>query len=215
MTLQTIALAYSRGERHLFSDLDLKVEAGQALRVVGQNGSGKTSLLRLLCGLAVPDAGEVLWNGREISSLGAPFHANLLFVGHGAGIKDDLSALENLKVSAAVWGRHCTYSQALDALQRVGLTVCAEMPAKVLSQGQRRRLAMARLALLPAPKLVVLDEPFSALDAKSIQTLEGLLDDLLSLGSVVVFTTHQGQYSARGRVVELNLDERLNARGVH
>jgi heme exporter protein A len=210
MTLQTVGLAYSRGPRLLFSGIDLTVQPGQSLRVAGRNGSGKTSLLRLLCGLAEPDAGEVRWQGKEISGAGATFHEDLLYVGHGHGVKDELTALENVRIAAALWGRHCTSVQAQAALARLGLADRAVMLAKALSQGQRRRLALARLALLPAPRLVVLDEPFNALDAESTAVLRSLLDELLARGAVLVYTTHQGQEVGQSQLLDLDQTPRSN-----
>lgn len=208
MTLQTSGLAYARGHRQLFDGIDLQVGPGEALRVAGRNGSGKTSLLRLLCGLAEPLRGEVHWQGQDIRRAAnrEAFHQDLRYVGHGSGIKDDLTALENVQAAAALSGRACTRAQARDALMQLGLLDRANLPARVLSQGQRRRVVLARLALQPAARLSILDEPFNALDAESITVLTLLLEKQLADGAVVVYTTHQAQDLAARRTHALNLD---------
>lgn len=213
MTLQASGLVCERGHRQLFAGVDLTVKPGEALRVAGRNGSGKTSLLRVLCGLAEPSRGEVRWLGRDIRQAREAFHQDLLYVGHGSGIKDDLTALENVRIGASLSGRPCTPYQAGGALARLGLSDRAHLPARALSQGQRRRLALARLALQPAPRLAVLDEPFNALDRESIQVLSDLLNEQLASGAVVVYTTHQSQELAASRTIELNLDEQVAGDG--
>jgi heme exporter protein A len=213
MTLQTSGLACARGHRQLFEGIDLTVQPGEALRVAGRNGSGKTSLLRLLCGLAEPSQGEVRWQGQDIRQARDDFHRDLLYIGHGSGVKDDLTALENIQIGASLSGHPCTPYQAGSALARLGLADRAHLPARALSQGQRRRLALARLALQPAPRLAILDEPFNALDTESIQVLSDLLNEQLAQGTVVVYTTHQSQALVASRTIELNLDERTTSHG--
>ena len=197
MTLQASQLAYARGNRKLFADLGFEVKPGEALRVAGRNGSGKTSLLRVLCGLAEPIKGEVRWRGLPVHRHREVFHQDLIYIGHGHGLKDDLSALENVQISAILAGRACTQAQALMALDAVGLKARAHLPVRVLSQGQRRRVLLSRLALTSqagnASRLLVLDEPFVALDQESVLTLSGLLDQQLAQGAVLVYTTHQPQ----------------------
>lgn len=206
MTLQASQLAYARGHRKLFDKLDLEVQAGEALRVVGRNGSGKTSLLRVLAGLSEPLRGEVRWRGQAIRALREDFNQDLLYVGHGSGLKDDFTAVENVRISAALAGRPCTESEALDALESMGLKGRAHLPARVLSQGQRRRVMLARLAIRPVARLAILDEPFNALDQESVEVLSSLLSRQLSEGAVVVYTTHQSQTLASSRTHEVHLD---------
>jgi heme exporter protein A len=195
MTLQARGLAYARGPRKLFAGLDFEVKQGEALRVAGRNGSGKTSLLRLLCGLAEPLEGDVLWRGLPIRSQRDRFHQDLLYIGHGQGLKDDLSAWENVHISAVLADQPCTPAQARQALVQVGLGERAELPARALSQGQRRRVLLARLALAStealSTRLLVLDEPFAALDQESVAALSALLSRQLSAGAAMVYTTHQ------------------------
>lgn len=201
MMLQAIGLVGGRGPHArvhpLFSDLDVALGEGESLRVTGRNGSGKTTLLRTLCGLIEPLAGELLWRGRPVRRDGTALRSELLYIGHAAGLKDDLSALENLRVAQALAGRPCSEAQAAQALQALGLDPrAAAAPARTLSQGQKRRAVLARLALPVghgAPGLLVLDEPFNALDAASVAQLTALLAQRLAQGAMLVYTTHQGQ----------------------
>jgi heme exporter protein A len=206
MTLQASQLAYARGNRKLFDSLDLEVQPGEALRVVGRNGSGKTSLLRVLSGLSEPLKGRVLWRGQAIRALREDFNQDLIYVGHGSGLKDDFTASENVQISAALAGRKCSEADARDALTLVGLRDRAHLPARVLSQGQRRRVVLARLAIRPVARLAILDEPFNALDQESVDVLSSLLSRQLSEGAVVVYTTHQSQTLAASRTHEVHLD---------
>ncbi|RZL02723.1 MAG: cytochrome c biogenesis heme-transporting ATPase CcmA [Rubrivivax sp.] len=206
MTLQASQLAYARGNRKLFDGLDLEVQAGEALRVVGRNGSGKTSLLRVLSGLSEPLKGKVLWRGQAIRSLREDFNQDLVYVGHGSGIKDDFTASENVRISAALAGRPCSETEACDALDLMGLRGRAHLPARVLSQGQRRRVVLARLAIKPVARLAILDEPFNALDQESVDVLSSWLSRQLSEGAVVVYTTHQSQTLRASRTHEVHLD---------
>jgi heme exporter protein A len=195
MTLQASQLAYARGNRKLFADLSFEVKAGQALHVAGRNGSGKTSLLRVLCGLAQPLKGTVSWQGRSINQQRDYFHHSLTYIGHGVGLKDDLTAWENVQIGALLAGRACTRTQACDALAQFGLSERAHLPARVLSQGQRRRIVLARLALHAGAdslgRLLVLDEPFVALDQESVSLLANVLTRQLAHGATLVYTTHQ------------------------
>lgn len=201
MTLQAIGLVGGRGPHArahpLFGDLSVSLGEGESLRVTGRNGSGKTTLLRTLCGLIEPLAGELLWRGRSVRRDGTALRSELLYIGHALGLKDDLSALENLRVAQALAGRPCSEAQALQALQALGLGPrTAGAPARTLSQGQKRRAVLARLALpvdLVAPGLLVLDEPFNALDTDSVAQLTALLTQRLAQGAMLIYTTHQDQ----------------------
>jgi heme exporter protein A len=190
--LSTVELAQVRGDRLLFAGLSLSLAAGEALWIEGHNGSGKTSLLRLLCGLAEPWRGEVRWQGRPLPTQRAAFQAELLYAGHRPGLKDGLTVLENLLGAASLAGRPCTESQGQAALQGLGLQALAHQPVQRLSEGQRRRAGLARLLLPNAPLLWVLDEPFAALDAASVARVAGAIDAHGRAGGVVVFTSHQG-----------------------
>jgi heme exporter protein A len=205
MTLQGYQLACSRGERHLFTDVNFEIISGDALRIAGTNGSGKTSLLRLLCGLAYPAAGEVRWNGQDIRRAREDFCSELIYLGHANGIKDDLAAWENLTVSATLSGHPISREQAWRALDMLGLDEVGHLPTRALSQGQRKRVALARLWLDNAPRLWILDEPFTALDRNAVTELCRRLDAHLADGGLLVYTTHQEITLEAGRMLELNL----------
>jgi heme exporter protein A len=204
--LEAHQLECTRGDRRLFSGLSFSLGRGHLLRVAGANGSGKTSLLRIMCGLVAPSAGEMRWQGRPIRTQREEYSRNLVFIGHLNALKDDLTALENLQVAAALGGRLADAGRMLAALERFGVAHCAELPAKVLSQGQRRRVALARLALAPAAPLWILDEPFSALDVAAVMELERLLASHLASGGMVVLTTHQEVQVVAHAVLRVDLD---------
>ncbi len=180
-----------RGRRVLFSGLALEAAPGQLLRVAGANGAGKTTLLRMLVGLTMPTAGEVRWRGQPIARQRDSFYRDLVYLGHAAALKDDLSAFENVQMLAALGGDTVTRAEAAAALAAAGLKGRERLPARVLSAGQRRRVALARLALGGPQRLWVLDEPFNALDTAAGEWLAGLVRSCLAAGGVVVLTSHQ------------------------
>ncbi|MCA0184908.1 MAG: cytochrome c biogenesis heme-transporting ATPase CcmA [Proteobacteria bacterium] len=188
--LRAHGLACDRGDRRLFSAVDLCVSPGQWLQVEGANGAGKTSLLRILAGLAPAADGLIEWEGRPVAVVRDDYHARLLYLGHAPAIKEDLSALENLQTAAAVAGRPLDEATAMTALRRIGLRGREDLPARVLSQGQKRRVALARL-LCSQARLWILDEPFVALDVAAVAQLCSILDDHLSRGGMLIFTSHQ------------------------
>lgn len=204
--LQARGLACERGGRRLFEGVSFALSEGQALWLAGGNGSGKTSMLRLLAGLGLPAEGEVLWHGRPVRELREDFHRQLLYFGHAAGIKDDLAAWENLACSAALSGLRITRLQAEAALGRAGLDGVAGLPALALSQGQRRRVSLARLYLEPLPALLLLDEPFTALDARAVQDLGERIAAHLDTGGLAVYTTHQAHGLRPQHQQRLDLD---------
>jgi heme exporter protein A len=183
-------LSCERGTRLLFEDLAFAVEPGMLLHVQGSNGSGKTSLLRLLCGLSTPAAGRVCWDSEDIRELDEEYASQLTYIGHQPALKDNLSALENLRFAQALAGQPVTPDQVQDALRAIGLLHGVNLPLRVLSQGQRRRVALARLWLCNRP-LWILDEPFAALDASAIRLVEKHLEAHLTQGGMIVLTTHQ------------------------
>lgn len=188
--LQGISLACVRGDRELFKDISFSLEAGGLLQVRGPNGSGKTSLLRMLCGLSNPAAGEIHWRGKTIRSLGGDYLAVVTYIGHLSGTKDDLTVIENLCISSALAGFEISMAQASEALQYMGLGGRETLPVKVLSQGQRRRVALARL-LVCKTSLWILDEPLVALDVAAVKLIQELLQRHLQQGGMIVMTTHQ------------------------
>jgi len=204
--LEARQLECTRGERRLFHELSFRLGRGQLLRVAGANGSGKTSLLRIMCGLLAPSAGELRWRGQPIRAEREEYSRNLVFIGHLNALKDDLTALENLQIVAALGGMSTESGRMLAGLERFGVAHCAELPTKVLSQGQRRRVALARLALTPAVPLWILDEPFSALDVGAVAELERLLAAHLKADGMVVLTTHQEVQVVAHAVLRVDLD---------
>ena len=188
--LEVDSLACRRGDRLLFSGLSFTLGAGEVLQVEGHNGSGKTSLLRMLCGLSRPAEGEIRWGGREIGRLGDEFGGQILYIGHHNAVKDELSGYENLMLAAQLRGETVSPEECLDALARMGLAGLQELPAGMLSQGQRRRLALSRLLLSHVP-LWILDEPFAALDVKAVAQMQATLERHLAEGGAVVMVTHQ------------------------
>ena len=189
--LEAHSLEAIRGERRLFSGLDFCARAGELLHITGPNGSGKTTLMRILCGLTLPTSGEVCWNHAPISRCRDEYHGSLLYIGHASGIKADLTAEENLRIACALRSRDPGRDAVRDALGALGLSAQAELPARVLSQGQRRRVSLARLLLEKACALWILDEPFAALDTGATETLRRLIESHQSAGGITMFTTHQ------------------------
>lgn len=186
LELQQVGCA--RGGRLLFGGVSLRIEAGQWLKVSGGNGAGKTSLLRVLAGLLPPASGRVLWRGQPLA---AQIGLERLFLGHAPAVKDDLSALENLLAACALAGDPADRAEALQALDQAGLREQAHQPLRRLSQGQRRRCALARLPLARRRPLWILDEPFSALDTPACEWLDEQVRAHIDRGGLVVLTSHQ------------------------
>ncbi len=201
-TLEAHGLACSRGSVTLFRDVSLRVSSGEWLAVRGANGSGKTTLLRCLAGLSGADAGEVLWEGEPTRAAGARFNAALLYAGHLPGIKDDLTAEENLHSSLALRGVSATPSACRAALAETGLEKRRFLPARRLSAGQRRRIGLARLILDPAP-LWALDEPLTALDDDGQRLFTRLLERHLAAGGLAVVATHHDLAPAPSRELRI------------
>jgi len=187
--LEVSALAAARGDRVLFAGLDFSVPAGGLLQVTGRNGTGKTTLLRVLARLARPEAGEMRWKGAATTALGDEFFADLCYLGHAPAIKDDLTARENLAISAGIAGVTVDAAAIDAALAEVGLTGREMLPGRVLSQGQRRRVALAQL-YLGDRKLWLLDEPLAALDTEAADAFVVRLGQHLHGGGVAVVATH-------------------------
>ncbi|MEW5893565.1 MAG: cytochrome c biogenesis heme-transporting ATPase CcmA [Pseudomonadota bacterium] len=188
--LSAHGLECARGDRTLFAGLGFDLSAGELLLVRGGNGQGKTSLLRLLTGLSTPVAGEVRWRGRSIAKAREDYHREMAYLGHANGIKEELTPLENLRFQAGLAGQRLDQDLAESTLRRLGLGRCLDLPARVLSFGQRRRVALAGL-LSAGALLWILDEPLTGLDVHGVALVETLLRSHLDQGGLVVMTTHQ------------------------
>lgn len=202
--LEVSNLACSRGDHRLFAGLSFVLHSGQIMQIQGANGSGKTSLLRTLCGFIQPDEGKIAWQGIDVRDLAEDYFASVLYLGHLNAIKDELSALENLRISAGLSGIKLNESDAVAALRRMGLKGRERLPAKALSQGQRRRVALARLLVSDA-QLWILDEPLAALDVNAVALIEELLLEHLAKHGMVIFTTHQPLKVAGAEMRSLSL----------
>lgn len=189
--LEIEELACLRGDRLLFRGLSATLRGGELVRVLGPNGVGKTSLLRIACGLLAPEAGEVRWLGKSIQRDREHHHRDLLYIGHAAALNDLLSPLENLRFATAAGGDPVSTEACVAALERIGLGRQLDLPCRVLSQGQRRRVGLARLFLAGGRRLWVLDEPFNALDVGAVTDLAATLDAHARGGGIVLLTTHQ------------------------
>ena len=187
--MQTRDLTVRRGAEVLFSGLNFELAAGQIIWLRGANGSGKTSLLRVLASLTTPDHGVVSWNGIPVQQ-SAAFRARLVYLGHTNGLKDDLSAIEALQFLTTLHGRRHGLPALRSALQRLGVAHRRALAIRLLSQGQRRRVALARLALEENPGVWILDEPFDALDDAGVALVEQLIQDNVRRGGAVLLTSH-------------------------
>lgn len=182
-------LACSRNETVLFSGLNFTIHAGQLLMIEGANGSGKTSLLKTLCGFILPDEGEVLWRGSDIRTCMDDYLVEMCYIGHTNGIKLGLTCAENLKVSRTLAADSRTTDVA-SILRQYGLGQYVDTPAQMLSSGQRRRLALARLAVSPA-RIWILDEPFTSLDDRGKLFIKARFLQHLTDGGIIVLTSHE------------------------
>lgn len=185
-TLQTFNLGYKREQRFLFSNLNMSLNAGECLIVEGENGSGKTSLLRLLTTLATPDVGEIFWQEQNIAQHRQAYLQNLHYVGHQLGIKLGLTVEENLKLAAPL----STPTAIQQVLQLWQLEKYSNILTSSLSAGQKKRVALVRLHLQPR-NMWILDEPFSALDKAAQSILQDSLIKHLDQGGIAAFSSHQ------------------------
>jgi heme exporter protein A len=193
-----------RGDRRLFSGVALWLEPGTFVQLTGPNGSGKTSLLRILCGLLAPAEGEVLWQGANIRSLAEDYYTAVTYLGHRPGVKDELSAEENLRIANALNGVEVSQQDALAALQRMGLGGRESLPARFLSEGQRRRVALARL-LVCQTRLWLLDEVMTSLDKGAVELVRSLIEEHLKRGGIAIVATHQELELSAGVTKRLEL----------
>ena len=206
--LQISKLGCHKGDRLLFSDVSFELKPGEWLHLQGDNGSGKTSLLRLVSGLAAHSTGHITWNAPPPRAEATPpsradLRGHVVYVGHQLALKDDLSALENLQTYARINGESIDDQQAMTALAALGLRGREHLAIKVLSQGQKRRAALARLLVSAAP-LWLLDEPFVALDTKANDRLTQLINQHIDRGGMVLLTSHQAvAFTGQGHAYRL------------
>ena len=205
-SLEARGLECIRDDRTLFQDLNFSLGSGQALVLEGHNGSGKTSLLRILCGIRLPEAGELRWNDEDIFRLGAEYHEHIAYLGHKDGNKLDLTPIENLRMAQGLGKARADVSLE-HALDQVGLYGFEDVPARNLSAGQQRRLAIARL-LVNEAVLWILDEPFTSLDRQGIEHVEGLFAEHLDRGGMAAMTTHHRMHFRPDQAQRINLSQR-------
>ncbi len=204
-SLRVENLTLSRGGRPLFRRLGFAIRSGEALVLRGANGSGKTSLLRMLAGLTEADEGEIFWDESVCKTASAKLRLNALYLGHANALKDDLTAIENLADALSFDGVNVTQARQVDALERVGLSSRQHLVARRLSQGQKRRIGLARLVLSGKP-LWLLDEPTNALDAEGVALFIRIIDEHLLAGGMACIATHLSM-QIHAPMHELSLDE--------
>jgi len=202
--LEVTDLGCVRGDRRLFSDVNFTLSSGSYLQVQGPNGSGKTSLLRLICGLLAPSEGHIRWQGANIGSLGEDYFTSLSYVGHRNGLKEELTPIENLRVTSGLSGTQLSQQEATSILGKIGLSGRDHLPARLLSEGQRRRTALARLMTCET-SLWVLDEVLTSLDSSAVRFVTSLLEEHLNKGGIAVVATHHELDLSANSYQQLNL----------
>lgn len=180
-----------RDDRELFSGLSFSLQHGEVLQIEGPNGCGKTSLLRIVCGLRTPDDGVVNWCGQDIRGHREDYYGRMVYLGHLPCIKGDLDVMENITALLDTRSMSLGENTVVDALSRVGLAGFEDVPGKALSSGQRRRVLLAFLDLAGAD-LWILDEPLTALDVQGVELVERMILQHREDGGSVIFTTHHG-----------------------
>lgn len=204
MILQAHQLSCIQGDRILFEALDFSVRGGELLLIEGQNGCGKTTLLKTLATVRQIDDGQILWQDKSIAKLGDDYRDKLTWLGHLNGIKLDLTAYENLRIACVLNGLSVSDLAIMEALEKIGLYDYEDLPVRVLSQGQKRRTALAYLLLSQTP-IWILDEPFVALDVKAVKLLQSVISKHVEQGGIVILTTHQEVGLNADRVQRLQL----------
>ena len=202
--LAAVKVGCVRGDRRLFSNLNFTLEPGSLIQLTGANGSGKTSLLRIVCGLLAAAEGEIRWQGTNIQALGEEFFRSISYLAHRNGIKEELNAVENLRISNGLAGVSVSRKEAAAALDRMGLRGRDKLPARLLSEGQQRRVALARLLTSPA-KLWVLDEVLTSLDQAAVTLTKSLIGEHLQNGGMAIIATHQELDLSAGSLQRLEL----------
>ncbi len=192
--LEVSNLTAIRDDRVLFEDLSFKISAGEIVQIEGRNGTGKTTLLRIIAGLGDCDSGEILWNGLGTSRNRDLFHQDLLFLGHQTGVKRELTGFENLSFYQSIQKSNMDKESIWSTLAQVGLAGREDVPVAQLSAGQQRRVALGRLWLSNQP-LWILDEPLTAIDKQGVKVLENLFLQHAENGGIVLITTHQDMFT--------------------
>lgn len=200
--LQLDQITCQRGDKTLFTNLSLTWQSGDFIQIEGHNGIGKTSLLRILVGLSQPLMGKIYWNREPIIQCREEYYYDLLYLGHQAGVKPELTAWENLKFYQAISQSEQGDEVLWTALEKVGLIGREDIQSGQLSAGQQRRIALARLWLSKAP-LWILDEPFTAIDKNGVRVLTQLFEQHISNGGIVILTSHQDIPSQQLKVLNL------------
>lgn len=189
-TLEVNNVGCVRGDRRLFSNISFALTPGECLQLTGANGSGKTSLLRIICGLMDPEEGEVRWQGANIRSLGEEYFTAITYLGHRNGVKEELTSIENLRISAGLAGASVSRTKAREVLGTMGLGGRENLAARLLSEGQRRRSALARL-LICKTAIWVLDEVLTSLDKAAVGLMTAVIAEHLENGGIAILATHQ------------------------
>ncbi|WED21038.1 cytochrome c biogenesis heme-transporting ATPase CcmA [Vibrio sp. JC009] len=204
--LEVSNLTAIRDERVLFEDLSFSIKSGEIVQIEGRNGTGKTTLLRIISGLGDRDAGEVFWNGQSTVSERDAFHQDLLFLGHQTGVKRELSGFENLAFYQSIHQASSDKEKLWSALAQVGLAGREDVPVAQLSAGQQRRVALARLWISKQP-LWILDEPLTAIDKQGVKVLENLFLNHAENGGIVILTTHQDMFEDSPKLRKIKLGD--------
>ena len=202
--LEVTSLDCVRGDRRLFTDLNFSLQPGSFLHLQGPNGSGKTSLLRIICGLLAPARGEVKWQGANIRSLGEDYYTAVTYIGHRSAVKEELTCVENHRINNGLAGVELTRIEAIEALEKIGLDGREDLPARLLSEGQRRRLALSRLLTCATP-LWILDEVLTSLDRAAVTLVTSIIEAHLQTGGMAIVATHQEMDLTAGSFQRLQL----------
>ncbi|WP_428771655.1 cytochrome c biogenesis heme-transporting ATPase CcmA [Vibrio sp.] len=203
--LEVKNLAAIRDERVLFESLSFTIQTGELVQIEGRNGTGKTTLLRIIAGLGDRDDGEIFWQQQPIEAYRDVYHSDLLFLGHQTGVKRELTAYENLRFYQAVYSGQTPSKEVIyEALVKVGLAGREDVPVGQLSAGQQRRVALARL-WLSKQQLWILDEPLTAIDKQGVKVLEALFLEHANDGGIVILTTHQDMFADNPKLRKIKL----------
>lgn len=204
--LEVSNLTAIRDERVLFENLQFEIRPGELVQIEGRNGTGKTTLLRIVTGLGDREEGIIKWKGEEVEKSRDVFHQDLLFLGHQTGVKRELTALENLRFYQSIQNNRSSDEEIFTALTQVGLAGREDVPVAQLSAGQQRRVALARL-WLSKQILWILDEPLTAIDKQGVKVLESLFASHADNGGIVVLTTHQDMFSDSPKLRKIKLGD--------